>query len=129
MDVMGTLKTIGGVLKEANRLDLYAQVLELQSQMLDVLNDKRTMNDQLDAARRKIAELEDQLAVKGALEVGRNSYWLRRGDETFDGPFCTGCWDGKHKLSRLNTSGPGYGWMCPVCKHVTTEPTRPSVRL
>lgn len=63
--------------------------------------------------RREIEQLKESQAVTANLVFADEVYFKRKGDGTFDGPFCPACWDIDGKLLRLKLDGVGQYGGCP----------------
>jgi hypothetical protein len=63
------------------------------------------VNQQL---REKITTLKEAQSVRDSLVFGDEVYVRRKGDGTFDGPFCPACWDIDGKLVRLKLDYIGH---------------------
>ncbi|HOI97677.1 MAG TPA: hypothetical protein PLA19_04200 [Candidatus Pacearchaeota archaeon] len=84
LDTFNTLKAIGKILQEANKIPQYQQILETQQILLE-------MQNKLQILEQENKELKDKLKIKGDLILKDEAYWIK--DETRsgkkDGPFCT----------------------------------------
>jgi hypothetical protein len=112
---VATLKTLATVLKEAGKIDLTQQVIELQQTLLGLLaanTDLATTNQDY---RAKISELITALDMKAAFYFAQNAYWSGQ-PWARDGPFCSRCFDVDQKAVRLTLNSPAVG-VCPHCKH------------
>lgn len=110
---LSAVKTIAGVAKEAGRIDLTQQVIDLQQTLLELL----AQNTELAA---KVATLEDAVRKYERDErrdeeftYERNSYW-RVAEGEPDGPYCGNCFDSDSKAVHLQPRANGY-WACPSC--------------
>ena len=88
MGIYETLKSTASVLREADKIEQYRQILDAMEKLLEMQN--------------KLAELEkenkllkEKLKIKDDLTVSNDAYWLKSNK---DGPFCKGCWDDNNKL-------------------------------
>lgn len=118
MSIFQTLKSIAEVLLEANKIEQYKQILEAQSQLLE-------MQESIYNLKSENTELKEKLIIKEKLIHDRNSYWIEQDEGKKDGPFCTGCWDNKNKLIRLETNDASVYCKCLVCENsVSVYPER-----
>ncbi|MDO8507833.1 MAG: hypothetical protein Q7S53_04705 [bacterium] len=104
------IKTIGKVLQEAGKIELYQQVLEMQAKM----NEMQDSNYELKKENRK---LKEDLELKNSLEFDHGCYWINRvedGEETKEGPFCPHCWDKDKVALRMKDLG-GGDYHCHEC--------------
>jgi hypothetical protein len=107
---LATVKAIAGVAKEAGKIELYAQILDLQGQISDMIEADRQKTA-------RIHELEDQLKMQSQVEFRRNSLWTGPTDEEKDGPFCATCYGTKKVLVRLTNAGYEKStYSCGSCK-------------
>ena len=105
MGIYETLKSTASVLREADKIEQYRQILDAMEKLLEMQN--------------KLAELEkenkllkEKLKIKDDLTVSNNAYWLKSNN---DGPFCTRCWDKNKELIRMTYENPYY--RCPECNN------------
>jgi hypothetical protein len=116
MGIFETLKSTAGVLREADKIEQYKQILDVMEKLLEMQN--------------KIAELEkdnkslkEKLEVKDNLIYSNNAYWFKSNN---DGPFCTRCYDKNKDLIRLINESPYY--KCPYCLNSYEGPDIDSYR-
>ncbi|MFA5393697.1 MAG: hypothetical protein WC081_02780 [Candidatus Ratteibacteria bacterium] len=115
MAIFDELKTIGKVLQEAGKIELYQQILEVQNKLIE-------MQKKIIDLENKNRELKDELTLKKNLIFERNAYWVKRGNDEKDGPFCSHCYDDCNKLIRMRTGNYEFGWAyCPKCTQITPE--------
>lgn len=107
MGVLDTLKEAVGLIQKVDNIDLYKQMLELQTQVIALFEENRT--------------LKDRLATRDQLTFKKNAYWM--GDE---GPFCSRCWDAESKLVRLHVQAQTTP-RCPSCTRLAVNPDVPPV--
>ena len=107
MSIFQTLKSTADVLLEVNKIEQYKQILEVQSQLLQ-------MQDDIYNLKIENRDLKDRLINKEKLKHSRNSYWIQQDDKN-DGPFCTGCWDKDNNLVRFTEHERSTYGKCPVC--------------
>ena len=112
------LKDAAAVLKEANKIPEYREILDAMEKMLEM--------------QKRIADLEAQnkdllakLETKGRLSYDRSTYWLAKEDGTTEGPFCSRCWDVEKKLVRTHSRGNPDVHQCPECKNVVQLKNNP----
>lgn len=127
---IGTLKTVATVVREAGKIELIQQVIDLQQTLIALLAENTEMAGKNATLERKLADLSAVLEVKEAFVFDRNAYWRGEGDAP-DGPFCSRCFDADNKAVRLTQNTKDVG-VCPNCKNVVRldgprEP-RPPVR-
>lgn len=108
MGIVDTIKDTIGIVQKIDNIELYQKLIELQQQAWALVDENRL--------------LTERLSTHAALTVRDNAYW--NGE---DGPFCTRCWDGEYKLVHLHVRR-GFWPLCPACKTVAPDPTRPTPR-
>jgi hypothetical protein len=118
MGIVETLRDVLRLVQKADNIQLNQKILELQSQLMDLLSEKQRCEGQ-------IADLHQKLSFQGTLEFRDNMYW-RSDPNQEDGPFCSRCWDVNRNAVRLQLTGDGAMW-CPECKAAAqkTPSTRP----
>lgn len=115
------LKDAASVLKEANKIEEYKEILDALEKMLEM--QKRIAD--LEAENKS---LHDKLETKDNLTYENNAYWLKKENGQTEGPFCSRCWDAEKKLVRIHPRGTGHH--CPECKNFvqTGNPARSQFR-
>jgi hypothetical protein len=109
MGTFDALKTTAEVLRKADKIEEYKQILEVQQKLLEM---KKKMMEL--EAENKI--LKEKLETKESTIFERNSYWcIRNGGK--DGPFCSCCWDDERKMIRMQPCGNPAYFNCPRCKN------------
>ncbi len=102
MGAVDTLKETIGLIQKIDNLELYRQMIDLQTQVFDLVEENRS--------------LKERLSTRETLTFRANAYWAGE-----DGPFCSSCWDSKFQLVRLH-SQKGFYPSCPVCKSRAVSP-------
>lgn len=110
MGVLDTIKDVATLVQKADNIELNQKILELQSQIMNLLNENHTLRGQ-------VRDLSERVELQDSLTFKDNMYW-RTLDEGVDGPFCSKCWDTDRKLVRLQTLG-NQAQYCPACKRST----------
>ncbi len=105
MGAIETIKEVANVLREANKIDAYQKIIELQGQVQDLMQENYEQ-------KRRIAELEEKLNTEEDLEFRDNAFWKKSGD----GPFCVPCWREKRIVMPLPFDRGVYH--CPSCGFV-----------
>jgi regulator of replication initiation timing len=111
MSILENAKDVAKAVHEINNLDLYQRVLNLHSDIIELVEENNHL-------RAEVAELKKDIEIKGKLKpvMGRDSvYFLatERGEQD-DGPFCPVCWDVDRKLVRAVPYGDGTH-TCSYC--------------
>lgn len=105
MAIVESVKAIAKLTKEIGDIELKQKIIELQSEVLDLIEENHHL-------RMEKTKADDKAQIGDNLEFRNDMYFLREGDET-SGPYCSPCWDGEEKLIRMHDSG--IGPLCPVC--------------
>lgn len=109
MAIFDELKSIGKVLQEAGKIDLYQQILDVQQQLLE-------MQNRISFLDKENKELKEKLETRDSLIFEKNAYWLEV-DGKKDGPLCSCCWDDDRKTIRMQPCGNPAYFDCPKCKN------------
>lgn len=114
IDIMKKIKEVNEKTKDAEIkmliADLGIELAELKCSFADLLDENRELKDQI---KELSSKKEETLIFKNGL------YY--REDE--DGPFCTGCYDSKKEVIRLNLRTHDR-YICPVCNAQLTPNLR-----
>ena len=122
MAIFDELKSIGKVLQEAGKIELYQQILEVQEKLLE-------MQKKISDLENENKELKEKLEIKDLLIFEKNSYWIEKEGKK-DGPYCSCCWDDGKKTIRMQPCGNPAFYDCPKCsnKAVKVYPEKDIVR-
>jgi hypothetical protein len=112
---VGTLKTITGVIRDAGKIDLTQQVIDLQQTLLALLAENAELTARTLELSRERDAARALLEVRDAFAFDQNAYW-RIEAEVRDGPYCSRCFDAENKAVRLTQNTTNVG-ACPNCKH------------
>jgi len=91
MSIIDNIRNVADVLRKADNIELYRQILDLQADASKILDENRELKE-------KLKELETSLQQQEDVEFKNNAYWKKSDG---DGPYCVPCWDGKGKLMRM----------------------------
>ena len=137
IDVSGAIaatKVIAGVVKDAGRIDLTQQVIDLQSTLLELVAKNGDLVGQVAELQATVRQLRNELEQEEAFAFDHECYW-RVANQPPDGPFCSRCLDVDRKAVRMHKRGNGdFAW-CPQCERSVRwvpgplSPTAPRVRL
>jgi hypothetical protein len=109
MGVIETAKEAVQLVQKLDNIELVKTISSLQQQCYDLVFENREL-------REKLIKAEELLATRDSLQYRDNAYWFGSGSEVQDGPLCSRCWDGEHKVVRMTRQT--NGWVtCPNCKH------------
>ena len=112
-DIARRLKESGQSLKEAEHK---SQIADLISSLADAKLYMTELQQLLSDKDAEIENLNEQLAIKEAIEWDRPYYWTVDGDIK-NGPYCQQCYDSDAKLIRLQQSSNQVTWNCRKCKN------------
>jgi regulator of replication initiation timing len=104
MGILDEVKSIASTIQKIDNIELYRKILDLQAEITELVQENHGL-------RRKIADLEQTLAIADELRFERQAYW--RGT---DGPYCTNCWDNRQRLVRMLKCGNPAFSECPTCR-------------
>lgn len=108
MGVLDDVKQVLKTVQQIDNLDLYRQIL--QAEVLELVEENRDLKSRL-------AELQEQVRIRGELMVRDDCYWRVGAGEAEDGPYCTNCWDVRGNLVRMWRSKADRSYSsCPNCK-------------
>jgi len=108
MSIIDDIKSVTKTIQQADNIELYQKILDVQAGALEVVEENNKLRDEN-------RELKEKLKVKENLKYERNSYWIEAGDKK-DGPFCSRCWDVDKNLVRLHPCGNPAYYDYPNCK-------------
>lgn len=105
---LDTARALASTLKEADKLPLYAQALDLYNKLLEATQEIATL-------QARVTELEAAAALRAKIRYAKNVVWLGEGDEDENGPFCPACWGHGEKLVHMTfVYGDRTFATCPV---------------
>lgn len=108
MGMIENAKSLGKLVQQLGNLDAYQKIVELQSDMLELLDENLRLKEEA-------AELKQSIELQESVKFEFDAYWIiRQGDQDDDGPFCSCCWDVRRQLVRLQQRA--FGMECPACK-------------
>ncbi|HZP62245.1 MAG TPA: hypothetical protein VFB28_02425 [Terriglobales bacterium] len=117
MGILDNAKQVAKAVEEIHNLELYQRVLNLHSDIIELVEENNRLRDEISAAKKRNE-------IKGRLRLNSNLwhhvYFLFSEDgQQEDGPFCTVCWDIDGKLVRpfrYSPEGGGTGYICEYCR-------------
>lgn len=110
MSLYEGIKDVASIVQKADNIELYQKVINLQKEALDLIEENMLLKD-------RIRRLEEKRLIKDNLVFKDNCYYLKTENDTFDGPFCSTCWDKDNKLIRMRNTiqhNPNF-YLCNVC--------------
>jgi hypothetical protein len=122
-----SLKAAAGVAKDAGKIELWSQILELQQSMIDANAEIGELKSANRLLSDKVAQLEHDRARRDRMSFHDETYWDSTG-QCEDGPFCPKCLDGDGKYMRMIVRDEAT--ICVGCNLVVRTPgyTRPVPR-
>lgn len=119
---MGLVENVKDEVKLVQQLDN----IDLMRKMLDVQNDSMQLATENTQLREEVQRLEKALAISGDVIYESNACWLKKPDDTKQGPYCSRCWDVDKQLVRMPQAGPIRKVLhCPQCNNAIPH-VRPS---
>lgn len=115
MSIIDNIKDVANVVRKADNIDLYRQILDLQQEALELVEENYELKGKLREIR-KSTELHEKLTFES------NSYFIKD-EHKKDGPYCATCWDYEDKLVRMYEYGDNMGHYCNVC-HIKKKQRR-----
>ena len=123
-----TIKLVAGVAKEAGKIELYQQVIDLQQGMIDAVAENTSLASENAALARQVRELTDQveglrrqLSRREEMAFRDDMYYTMVGGDRKDGPFCPRCLDDDMKAMRMTDRGNGF-ICCVKCTYSVRTP-------
>jgi len=117
---ISALKDLLKIAKAINNFELNQKLIELQQELMQLQDENRALKDRL-------RELQEQRDRGKKAHWANDAYWLPN-DGDWDGPFCSGCYDGDGRLIRLTKLETAFHGIatheCPKC-HQTCSPKKP----
>ena len=109
MVVLPDYKDIVKLIKKGMVLEAQEAIMTLRQAALDSSKEVLELREQVKALN-IAADLSDRIVWE------RPFYWLTRGGQERDGPFCQRCWDVDKKPIRLQHHGGDDHFICKECK-------------
>lgn len=107
MSIIDELKSIGEVLRKADKIPEFNIILDIQQKLIDLQEENAELRSQAKALREK-----DKFECNLIYE--KNAFYLVKKDGTKEGPYCPKCWGDESKKLRMYNAGHVY--YCPKCK-------------
>lgn len=133
---LGSIKTaveIAKLIKDGGssieQAEIKLQMAELISALADAKMEVSDIQGELIAKNEEISELKQKLTTKDAVVWEKPYYFVAKGEDNRDGPFCQKCYDSEQKLIRLQ-GGKNGTWRCYECKCTVYDKTyiRPDLK-
>jgi hypothetical protein len=110
MDIMNGLTSAAKILREADKIEQYQQILEAQKALLDY----QKKIGELEGENKKLKDIQ---SFKETANFQNNCYWIKGENAKTDGPFCSKCVETDDRIIRLHVRhSDGYA-TCPNCKN------------
>jgi hypothetical protein len=120
--IIDTLKDVATLVQKADNIELTNKVIALQTEVLGVFEENRTLRDRVSAA-------ESALELKAKMQFDKDVYWMGDGRTEKDGPYCSRCFDIDGKPVRMVSRYNDF-FKCTQCETQVQipgiKPTRPS---
>ena len=102
-DILDNVSAIREIAEATANLELKLAIVDLKEQILDL--------------RQENLKLKEKFLKQESynMKFKSNAYYNMRENGEMEGPYCSGCWDGKNIAVRLHCEETGYPG-CPVCK-------------
>jgi hypothetical protein len=111
------LKTASDAIKASGKSEGLQALIELQTAMLELIQDRHRQVLEIVELRQTIKQLEQEKQGGEHISFDGSSYWKTIGDRR-DGPYCQVCYDKEGKLARLRVfRGTGVNWRCNICQN------------
>ena len=111
------LKTASDAIKASGKSEGLQALIELQTAMLELIQDRHRQVLEIVQLRDTIKQLEQEKQRTEHITFDGASYWKTIGDRR-DGPYCQVCYDKEGKLARLRVfRGTGVNWRCNICQN------------
>lgn len=124
---LATIRAIAGVAREAGKIELYQQILDLQQTILEAVTENTSLAQSNAELTREVNRLRDELDLarrsqehRSSLTFRDDAYW-RQTDDAEDGPFCPKCLDADGKTIRMTDRKNGHT-CCVHCKFCIRTP-------
>jgi hypothetical protein len=110
MSIIENAKEIAKLVQQMDNIELYKKIIDFQLELIDLVEQNRTL-------RTEIILLHEKLELKEKLIYENNAYWIKKDDDSKDGPFCSNCWDTKNLTVRMLIYDNEEKYhSCPNCK-------------
>jgi hypothetical protein len=112
------VREIADLVRKYNDFPLYEKIIHLQTQVLELTNERSALKDENDALKTRLGER--------TATVFRNPYYYADGDDV---PLCPRCYETTDHHLRLHLTHPpcemshGFGRICRNCKWFFLEGT------
>jgi regulator of replication initiation timing len=109
MSILENAKDVAKAVHEINNLDLYQRVLNLHSDIIELVEENNRLRDENKS-------LSEKIRLKGGMRFNAPFYY-QEADKT---PYCPACWElkkeGLHVVFQWEEGGETH-WECPSCKN------------
>ena len=113
MAIFDELKSVANVLREADKIPQYQQILGVLEKLIEMQNRILTLETEN-------KELVESLKIQESLVFENNAYWIEK-DSKKDGPYCSCCWDDHKKTIRMQPCGNPAFYSCPKCANKSVK--------
>jgi hypothetical protein len=109
MSIIDDAKSIVGIIRKTDNVELQQKILDLQGQILQLVEDNMNLKEE-------VRGLNERTRIKETLTFRNDAYWIPRAENAEDGPYCSKCWDSEGKLIRQHSMRNPSFHECPECK-------------
>lgn len=109
MGILDEIKSVAKTIRQIDNIELYQKVLNLQSEIMELLEENSKL-------KRELGLLKDKFKIKESLKFEHDAYWIEEAGTAKDGPFCSNCWDTHQSLVNMISSFNPEFAHCPNCK-------------
>lgn len=122
---LGVLSSMMGMATKVTEREFNQALIALQKELLEIQREAVALQQQNITLTNEVNELKKRQELGSTLQYDGYVYWSKGQDE-YDGPFCSSCWDDRYKLIRLthipgNFSGK-YRYECHAHKGTVHVP-------
>jgi hypothetical protein len=99
--ITSLLRKLRDAAKTMDKAEIGGIIIELNDAMMDLQLKQQELINENQQLRTENQELNEKLNIKENLEYHYEAYWIRKDDDSLDGPFSQQMWDNEHKFIRL----------------------------
>ena len=110
MSLYDNLKNVAKVARQIDNIELYSQLIDLSAQALELQNEVVRLTEEN-------RELKKQHDLESRIERHRGLFITLKGDELM---YCSRCWDSGKLLIQVKKNERNGRFKCPFCNAVET---------
>ena len=114
---LSIVKNVGDKLKKTKRSDALADILDIQSAILDMQDKQQRLISENTELRARVTELEHSMKFSGEL-VRDGNYLYLKSDKLRNEPYCLACWGHDRRLIGVIVTRQPSGqdvFQCNIC--------------